>query len=280
MLLQELNKAKELPLGFSKKIPHAGCSDSEAVKISHNEDGFFAYCFKCKQKAFEPHKHFSLKMADQINALKALRRKQRSTGRVELPADCLQPHEPGCKKGLIWLKKYGILDEEIERYGIVFSPSLKRILIPICGSDGKALLDFCGRDVTGYSKMKYFTHGIAKHYYVEPGFPISQNSCVVVEDILSCIKTGRVLPAYAMLGTEPAKEFFMNIKCYSNVLVWSDSDKAGDMAYNHINRWISAYAPDISLTRIRTPNDPKCYSTQTIRSILAQTVYETVYGRF
>jgi len=150
-----LEPARALDKGTTKKIPHPGCTASNALMISNSSKGYSAYCFKCGLKGFTPHDYLSL--GEQLAYRKAAQeeqQRQNSQQAICLPADfslAIPVH------GLVWLWKYGITDEEIVSFGIGWSERLKRVILPVYseGKAGKKLVFWQGRAVSPDLKPKY-----------------------------------------------------------------------------------------------------------------------------
>lgn len=91
---------------------------------------------------------------------------------------------------------------------------------------------------------------------------------VLVEDIFSAIRVGRVTAAVPLFGSVIPKPWMMLLaKLTSKVTVWLDSDKYQEAIKQA--RALRLLGPDVTV--LNSPKDPKEYSTQDIINWLKQT---------
>lgn len=164
------------------------------------------------------------------------------------------------KEVISWLKKYGLTNEEVLRYGLKFNPRKGELVIPV--GDGV----FQTRAFPTTRGPKYLTFGM-KNAGPLPIFGVSDSDTLIfVEDVISAIKVGRIYATCPILGAHINKERFIEAsKRFKYVGVWLDSDKLkeGWKLSNEASAYVST-----ELFRVFTENDPKTYGDEFIRSVV------------
>jgi len=189
---------------------------------------------------------------------------------VKLPDDFTTTIPPAV---LAWVLKAGVSSSVAAHYGFGWSEKLSRIVIPVW--KGEELVAVQSRAVYQGQRPKYMnsTGGA----YSSPvfrsddsllldGTPIEGR--VITEDILSCIRTGRIIPSIATLGTRMGDRVAVSLlrEAQSPVYVWYDGDPAGVKGALKIKRTLDLVG--LPCTIIKTTQDPKAYSNTEIRQIL------------
>lgn len=251
-----LDIAKSLPQG--KKVRTTCCGPDRSQIISHTIDGYKAWCFRCCEPLFEPH---GLRSIATIQRHK-LQREFLEQDEIRLPEDYTL-NVPD--KAAMWYYQYGISAEVAGAYGIGYSPSLNRIVIPVYKAGELIALQL--RAVDSWDKPKYLnpTGPKVSAALFEAGK--YTGTTIVVEDILSAIKIGRVHHATALLGTNMTDARANSIaKTNERAYIWLDGDKAGQKGTLKAERKLSMLGVDVR--RINTERDPKTYSLDFIRSVM------------
>ena len=234
--------AKAIPYGASRKVQH--CGSSPAARINNSNAGVSLYCFRCGEQQFVPH---GPRSAAEILAARAateeLREARSIPARCQVLTDTDVPSE-----ALLWTLRTGLTPEEATNvYGFKYDPKTRRVLIPLVGG-------FIARAVFNESP-KYIRSGSMDQEIWEQRVGES-TTCVITEDILSAIKVYRSgFSSIAILGTSVSTTAAAKIGAYSNVICWTDADKAGDAAWLKLRKRMGLY--DSTLHRIRTSDDPK-----------------------
>jgi len=153
-----------------------------------------------------------------------------------------------------WLYSYGISRSEIDLY--IPGYNLDRDLLILY----KDTNYWQARSFQGH-KTKYLSMGIKP--LIKYG---DSNKVVLVEDILSALKLGRVLCGRPLLGTSIPKLLVPILKGYSTVYVWLDRDKA-TLAIQH-KRYLQELG--INAKVIISPKDPKEYTTEELKEWLKE----------
>jgi 5S rRNA maturation endonuclease (ribonuclease M5) len=85
---------------------------------------------------------------------------------------------------------------------------------------------------------------------------------VVVEDILSAIRVGKVCDCYALLSAHVSDAMIFALKAkYKEVMLWLDPDKAEKMT-----KWVMRYRSfGVNVRSIKTNRDPKFYNEDSLK---------------
>lgn len=238
---------------------HEECGDSRTrLYVKRTSKGHLYHCHNCGFRGFQ--RGGLLTPSETVRVLKQEPQLETTIVKdVRLPNDFTTEIPP---EGLAWLYKYGITDEEIRAYGLGYSPSLQRLILPVY-SEGD-LVYWQGRSLNKDQKPKYINvkQGGRDVYFSRN--TESDWGCLV-EDILSAIKVGRVTSSIGLLGSYIPSILSRNLLEFDRVYIWLDEDKWKDSV---------KYARKLSVllgkrvTPIRTELDPKEYSTEGIREIL------------
>lgn len=128
--------------------------------------------------------------------------------------------------GLHWLYKYDITDEEIESFGIGWSDSYQRLILPVYQNG--SLIYWQGRTFRPITKdnPKYMNirQSGCKSVFFTRTKKGSKELCVV-EDILSAIKVGRYVNSLALLGSYFPSSIYPLYRHFEQIYIWLDSDK-------------------------------------------------------
>ena len=264
-----LTMARQLPFGQRRKI--VCCGSDPSMIISHTAKGFHGHCFRSADHGgYEPHGMLSLAdLAARRSADTAL-----WSGPLALPKD-FTLEVPARHSG--WLLKAGIGFDLQRKYGIGYSEKTNRVILPVY--KGTELIAFTARATDG-TKPKYIARhkdGHENGYFAsDPALVLGTDSVrgfdlVVVEDILSAIRVGRLVRTIALLGTSSRGKIdglWKDFGLHSNptIAVWLDGDKGGRKGRNALARDLALQGANV--IRINTPLDPKRYSNREIREIL------------
>lgn len=214
-----LEAAQQLPLGYKKRIRH-DCSEDKSLIVSHNENGYSAYCFRCGNVGFEGHGYRNLAELERVRDLNLIAQEEVSR---DLPKDMvlqIPPEHSG------WLARAGIGPARALHHGIGWSDRLQRIVMPLY--DRGVLQYWQARAVVRGQSPKYINPSVSKSDLLYSVLPSTDKSIVVVtEDILSAIRVGRHVPACSILGTKTSEAQAVALAEYDKVVYWLDPDRAG-----------------------------------------------------
>lgn len=167
-------------------------------------------------------------------------------------------------EGRDWLDKYEITPAEQQRYRMLWSDSRRQLIFPLYNKDGQ-LAAWQGRNFDPQSKGKYFSQGKIHDLLYFCGKKSSP--VILVEDLLSAIKIGRMSVAMPLFGSEASTALLMRLKGHcSSIITWLDSDKWKN-SQDIVKRAQSIGLPAMSAY---TNLDPKEYSTEQIKYFLTK----------
>ena len=229
---------------FEQHEPCPKCGSKD--NLGRYSDGS-AYCFGCgyteKSSRYSP-------ATNRVYEERAIRIPQDATPQV------------ASTPGGTWLAQYGITALEIQRYRMLWSPSRQQLIFPLYNKNGD-LVAYQGRNFKPDSKGKYFSQGKIHdllYFCGKKSSPI-----ILVEDLLSAIKIGRLGVAMPLFGSEASTALLMRLKDHCQaIIVWLDSDKWIN-SHDIVKRSQSIGLPAMS---VFTNLDPKEYSTEKIKYFL------------
>lgn len=255
----------EMPMGESRRYRHPNCSEGKdkALTITRMHDGWVFWCHRCRTGG----KKFAKGLSPQA-MLKWVRsskvRPVEYTDTVVLPEDFTQDIS---KAGMAWLYTKGIHDTEIAKYGIGYSKKLNRVIFPVY--DQEKLIYWTGRYLGKPDKEhpKWANMVSKRKGLYFKALRGQRDSIVLVEDILSAIKVGRISDCYALLSINVDDTLMFDLGSrYETVYLWLDRDK-----WNKMNLYTMRYRSfGLDVRPIRTKRDPKAHSDVEIR--------EKIYG--
>jgi len=196
------------------------------------------YCFACgfnkpKRSISRLYDAFSTKVATNITQLQTV---------SQLP-----------KIAIDWLSKYQITPDEMRQFQWCED---KKLLVLYQSADY-----WQGRNFGSPPVPKYLSEGVKP--FIKYG--TDEDTLVLVEDILSAIKVGRVYSASPMLGTMPLKPHLSHLRPYKSVFLWCDKDAAIKSVRNAAKLSEMIGKP---VKPVITDKDPKSFSVNDIKSII------------
>ncbi len=254
-----LKIAKSLPLGGKQRFAHE-CGRKKDAIVSHNEQGYSCYCFKCGPVGFHGHGYQTLEDLERIRSLNTLAQKEQTH---EIPPDTILDIPP---EHFTWLSMGGISADRAKSLNIGWSPRHGRIILPLYGTNGTCLY-WQGRAVSKGQFPKYTNPPVPKNdliYWVHPDSGPTED-CVVTEDILSAIRVGKHISAGSILGTKTSNGQASQLRGYRRVTYFLDPDLPGVEGAKKGARTLSLVT---STSTITADKDPKNYSDRELREIL------------
>lgn len=232
--------------------PKCGSRDNLATYSDEHQ-----WCFGCKYYVPPPN--------TLINRAALFQKKREVSKEIfPLPPDVVSeiPHLP-----LTWVKKYGIIDEEIKRNNFLWSEKRQQLIFPISGEAGE-IIAYQARnfDKEQAAKRKYFSQGnLDSVLHLLPSKLSSPETVVVVEDLISAIKVGRYCTSMPLFGAYASDSRLNRLRrYYSELVVWLDYDKLVD-ARKTVSR---ASKIGFTASAIHTELDPKELSDRVIKEKL------------
>lgn len=229
---KEVLKLKEqydyLEAGKSVRVNHDSldCTgDSNSMKIERTEDGNLSiYCFRCGRSGF--YNAGFIKTGKALGEANAV-----CTDSVDGECKTLNvPRGEGevsrwPKEARAWIRRSGVTQEEVTKYGIVYSDELNRAVIPWLDSNGKPAHYQTRRIDDDDGSPKYLSYW-RDRIPVTMGISMTGKDMVLVEDSLSAIRIARQHPVTALLGVylwPQHIDTFVKMG-YNNFMVWLDDD--------------------------------------------------------
>ena len=227
---------------FVKHMPCPQCGSKD--NLAEYDDHY--YCFGCK---------YNKRKNDVHSLRKRLNKTKSDEGDVEMLSNFGEIPQRAMK----WLLSYGITQEEIDEYGIKWSPE-QQLLILI-----EKAKYWQGRCFKPDSKLKYLSSGSKPSSVYGTG-----DTLVLVEDVLSAMKIARLRGEYCampLLGSSLSYDTEQKLKDLSeNVYVWLDRDKA----VNAIRIKRGLLQKGFNSRVVITEKDPKEYSKDEIKKYLSE----------
>lgn len=262
-----LDVAKSLTIGKNTRIQC--CASDNSALVSHSSRGYSMHCFRCGDNPFVPHGERSIKEI-------LLHREQQMEfirSPLALPGDYTQDLPD---HALCWVGKAGVSASIALHYGIGWSAFLDRVVLPVY--DEKGTLQYMqGRSLDPKVKPKYLnksgTQVRSVVFWSDPAVLLPSSTpepglCIVTEDMLSCIRVGRVQHSVSILGTTLTDERAATlISRFSRFIIWLDGDKAGIKGRKHAYRKLVLQGADVQWRC--TPLDPKLYTNRQIKEIIS-----------
>lgn len=182
------------------------------------------------------------------------------------------PNDHNCqfpREAELWLDKYSLTKKEILSYGIQYSKSRQRILLPVYNKRGD-VVRWQERAVYSNQIPKYITYFTESSEEDEHMEVVNGVDVIAVEDFISTIKVGRHASAFCLHGSTLSTETMMKLDSYDTVGIWLDDDKYSEsvgMVSRLRQLGIDAYV-------INTDLDPKCYTDEEIIDYIGEAIME------
>lgn len=234
------------------------CNDTrQRYYTRQTPTGVVGFCHNCGKTTFESNGTRSNKQLLEVVRQYSSKDTTENTVRdIKLPYDFSLTIPTQAQ---LWLKKYGITDEEIETFGFGWSDSYQRLILPVFSESGK-LIYYQGRTFKPLTKdnPKYLNirqSGASNVFFIRNSFQCDQSlGLYVVEDILSCVKVGRYAPCLALLGSYFPKSIYPLYRLFPSVSIWLDNDKY-TTAIKHAK--VASTLTGLPFRVVNTKEDPK-----------------------
>jgi len=182
-----------------------------------------------------------------------------------LPFDITSVLPPPAKR---WLLGYGLTFSDMQKFW--WSDSMAQLIYPVFDTEGQLLL-WQGRSFDPEKllrKQKYFTSGpVNDHFhFIHWNESMKSSQCVIVEDVVSAIKVGRVYTGMPLFGSHLSQQRLIQMRDYvlpmtfkfasKTIGIWLDPDKL-----SYANK-LKNQAQELGLNAfvISTKQDPKYYT--------------------
>lgn len=236
-------------------IEHRSCPKCKKEGRDRNNDNLGIYsdghqfCFSCKY--FVP-----ANKIENFKKMKDIEERVEDCEALILPYD-VTPYIPRIPKE--WLESYSFNENTILNNNILWSPSRELLIFPF----------FIGGDLAAW-QGRYFGLNPKHPKWYSSGKLLDAllytrgkqtDTIVLVEDIVSAIRVGKVQTASHLFGSVISDKKCSCIKrVYKNVIIWLDYDKRSEAV--EYRRLLNLYGINASV--IITEKDPKTYTTEEI----------------
>lgn len=255
---------------------------SKGFVVTKTRRGFVMFCHRCHAKKFigsgTPPYSDCLRTAKEAMSKTStwtLRRHDSANSRgpqvrecdvqfVKLPLDVTKELPT---RAQLWLRKYHVTQEEINKYNICWSEMYQRLVLPVYR--GGRLVYWQGRYFgTNQDSPKYInTRNKRTEVWFDTGGDDETHTVVLVEDILSAIAVSRVsgYRAVALLGCFISDEMISRLQSEGRqICVWFDLDK--QCKSHRYTKRLNVFG--IKAKSIITTKDPKEYTPTEIKEFL------------
>jgi len=249
-----------LPPGRSERVDH-DCGAGRTLKVTHKEDGFSAYCWRCSDHGWIPHPRMSL--SERIAKLAAVRSVElEATASLDLPQP--QQHDPQQwpAHARVWLYKAGLSNDDIMQLGFYYCERLERVVMPLYDNGVLVYWQARGFDT---KHAKYINPLVSKDKLAAKFG--SGPTLVLTEDILSAYRCSKVTQAWSIMGTSISDGLANMIRAQNKpVIIMLDPDPAGIKGNIKARKQLSILGVDC---RIVVPNkDPKLLPRKELECLL------------
>ena len=216
----------------------AGLDTKKRLYIRRKSDCILAYCHNCGGHGF-------VSLGNKVKRLEELLKDneelvKNGTPEIELPLDTTCDWDKWPVAAKAWLMRYYVTQSIARRWGIGYSESMHRVILPVFNEDGQ-LIFWQGRALYPSQSPKYISvKAVDKPLFKAhgPRHP-HHNSVVIVEDMLSAIRISEHTDAIALLGTSADTSVLRNaLAGYKDILIWLDPDMPGRTKAQDLKRII------------------------------------------
>jgi len=253
------------PVGEEIRFSHEECNDTrDRLYVKRTRTGYLYHCHNCGLNGWV-HGKRSLSPKETLQALEKPKKNQVVKDvKLNLPHEFTTQLSP---KAQIWLEKYGITDDEANKFRFGMLPHRNRLLLPVYDSND-SLVYYQTRYLDKPTKQnpKYLNVRAsgAKNVFFICNHRAT-DLCILVEDILSAIKVGRQVDSIALLGSYIPPRIVDILQGYARVCIWLDPDKRAEaLKYSkQLNALLG-----VPVTPIISPKDPKEHSNVEIATFV------------
>lgn len=231
---EELEKFLDFnaPMGVAIRQPYCPFCEPDKVTshgfvVTRRRNGFSMWCHRCHTKYWIPVKSpSSSAILNELHKRAADTKQSASvvTRKVTLPSDFTTDIPAS---GLLWLRTYGVGEDEIRKYRFGYSPRLDRLILPVF-RDGE-LVFWQGRNLSSDTTRPKYMNVRSQRSDIVLFVNNHTSKVVLVEDILSCLAVARAgVSAVALLGSYVKMDLLRDVLVDTNIeciKVWLDPDK-------------------------------------------------------
>jgi hypothetical protein len=168
-------------------------------------------------------------------------------------------------QALEWLSLYDIERSEILTNKLLWSPKLERLIFPYYSPDDNKLLAWQGRSFRS-DRVKWYGKGHLDELIHLIGYKPATKRIILVEDIVSAIKVGRVEAAMPIFTSKLKTEKLVELrKKTDSLVVWYDPDAMDNAVEDALK--VSNFGFRVKV--IKSKHDPKEHNMSEIRGYLS-----------
>lgn len=255
-----LTIAESLRVGQKTRLSCHECgNNNKAGCVSHSPTSFSFFCFACGHTEFKDKGKQTLaelKYYKELNDAAVNYADYKCT----LPTDCCDDFPLAAR---LWLLKGGTTESDWRDYGIRYSPSLQRVVLPVYDAE-RNLEWYQLRAIEKWQRPKYLQPSADRSRVLFKSKPVNTGSrrCIITEDILSSIKTGKCEQSFSLLGTKPTTFHINFLSKFDEVTIWLDSDRAGQKGAYNLRKSLAMFT---EVRCISTELDPKYLTLEQIK---------------
>lgn len=244
------------------------CGSGKSLVVSNDETCWRGHCFRCPtENMWEPKPIPSL--AERLAGSAKLRKLDVLVPRqLDLPAPRVYDVGLWPDATVLWFLKAGLSREDIGKVGAYWNPKYRRVVLPVY-SDGK-LIYWQARALEA-ERIKYINPEVDRTKLVAKYG--AGHELVLVEDILSAYKVGKVTEAWSLMGTKLHTAILADIVQRGGpVAIWLDPDwdrpaRPGQVAAKKLLSILRSLG--IPVRNIVSRADPKALNLTEIREKLS-----------
>lgn len=247
------------------------CAKTTTAIVSRERGLIRAFCFKCGETSRKDlPSSLSEDIATIASSLTTSASPQELNG-IAWPDGSISQLP---REARLWLAERSISPELSSALSLRWSIGISRLVLPCFDPQSGSLIYWQGRALETWRKPKYLTKESAQasnvvFSSVKSGItPLRTSPHVLVEDIVSAVRVGHVLPSHALLGTAltDGKIAALLSSGASDFVTWFDNDDAGRKARKQSARRLPLVG--LRVRHVRTELDPKAYSNRRIEEII------------
>jgi len=258
------------PLDLPVRYVHEGCSKGgdKTLVVTRVPTGWVYDCHRCKMHGIKNLGGASAGTVAKF-ATDALSPPAPFVTEVKLPTRT-EPELLIQTLAEAWLAKAGMTEKDFNDYQLYYSGN--RLVFPIYRCNTSEPIFWQSRGfLPGEEKwLNQKLHGRGDIFFE----PLQQpGTCyvVLVEDMISAIKVGRVANCIGLLGSYIPDKLILDLdKVYKRIIIWLDSDKLGYAFLRRVERYQQF---GLNVSGIYTKQDPKWYSESEISNRVGEVIH-------
>ncbi len=189
--------------------------DSQSIKIERKMNGnLTAYCFRCGKRGFDS--------KDVVRYHKLKEASTRGRRGYIIPNDCDYRSREWPPKVRSQVSRYGLEDKDYSNFRIGYSPSLRRLVLPVFDKEGLAFYQTKRMFDDDENKAKYVTYRNRDAAMVIN--TLNSDTIVIVEDLISAIKCGKLIASIPLFGNCISDIQLNAIRNYKKFIIFMDDD--------------------------------------------------------